>query len=178
MQGAWAMVLAMCLSLAALLFVIVIMIRSVERERSAGTSVWRGFALGLSLMVLFLVTWVGQGVAQWQTHADEQRAHAESVEAGGFVSEFAHSTLENWQSEFLQLFAFVVLAAFFVYKGSAESKDSDERMEASLRRIKGGSRACPLSRRLHPARTGSCRMPQLDDIEERLGCDRLPGCRR
>jgi hypothetical protein len=33
------------------------------------------------------------------------------------------------------LFAFVVLAALFVHKGSAESKDSDEKVEASLRRI-------------------------------------------
>jgi hypothetical protein len=29
----------------------------------------------------------------------------------------------------------VVLAALYIHKGSAESKDSDDRMEASLRRI-------------------------------------------
>ncbi|HEY3483996.1 MAG TPA: DUF6766 family protein, partial [Ilumatobacteraceae bacterium] len=37
--------------------------------------------------------------------------------------------------EFLQLFSFVVLAALFIHKGSAESKDSEEKIEASLRRI-------------------------------------------
>ena len=42
---------------------------------------------------------------------------------------------ENWQSEFLQLFSFVTLAALYIHKGSAESKDSDEKVEASLRRI-------------------------------------------
>jgi hypothetical protein len=51
------------------------------------------------------------------------------------VSDFGQSTLENWQSEFLQLFSFVTLAALFIHKGSAESKDSDEEVEASLRRI-------------------------------------------
>jgi hypothetical protein len=35
----------------------------------------------------------------------------------------------------LQLFSFVVLAALYIHKGSAESKDSDEKLEASLRRI-------------------------------------------
>jgi hypothetical protein len=56
------------------------------------------------------------------------------VKAGDFFATFAQSTLENWQSEFLQLFAFVVLAALLVHKGSA-AKDSDEKLEASLRRI-------------------------------------------
>jgi hypothetical protein len=68
-------------------------------------------------------------------YTDDQREHGESVEAGDFFTTFAQSTLENWQSEFLQLFSFVVLAALFIHKGSAESKDTDEKLEASLRRI-------------------------------------------
>ena len=43
--------------------------------------------------------------------------------------------MENWQSEFLQLFSFVVLAGLYIHKGSAESKDGEEKLEASLRRI-------------------------------------------
>ena len=35
-------------------------------------------------------------------------------------------------SEFLQLAAFVVLTAFLIFEGSAESKDSDERLEAKV----------------------------------------------
>jgi hypothetical protein len=54
---------------------------------------------------------------------------------GDFVAAFAQSTLENWQSEFLQLFSFVVLAALYIHKGSAESKDGEENIQASLRRI-------------------------------------------
>ena len=49
--------------------------------------------------------------------------------------EFGRSTLENWQSEFLRLFSFVVLSAVLILRGSAESKDSDERIEEMLRRI-------------------------------------------
>jgi hypothetical protein len=82
-----------------------------------------------------VATWLGQGVAQWQTYTDQLREHGQPTEVGDFVSEFGQSTLENWQSEFLQLFSFVVLAALYIHKGSAESKDSDEKLEASLRRI-------------------------------------------
>ena len=49
--------------------------------------------------------------------------------------EFGQSTLENWQSEFLQLFSFVVFSAVLIHRGSAESKDSDDRMEEALQRI-------------------------------------------
>lgn len=109
--------------------------RSIRNERTAGRSVWREFGLGLILILLFFASWAGQAVAQWQTYTDEQRAHGEQPELGDFAAEFGASTLENWQSEFLQLFSFVTLAALYIHKGSAESKDGEENIEASLRRI-------------------------------------------
>jgi hypothetical protein len=134
-SGGWMMALVLVMTLGTLVFLIASLVRSIQDERTAGRSVWKDFGLGLSLMLLFLLTWVGQGISQWQTFTDEQAAHHESAEVGDFVSEFMQSTLENWQSEFLQLFSFVVLAALYVHKGSAESKDSDEKVEAALRRI-------------------------------------------
>jgi hypothetical protein len=159
--GAWVMLVVVVTSLGALGFVIFSMARSIRNERTAGRPIWREFSLGLLLMVLFFVTWVGQGVAQWQTYTDEQIAHGESVQIGGFVSEFAQSTLENWQSEFLQLFAFVVLAALYVHKGSAESKDSDEKVEASLRRIEERLGTLPEDT---PAGNGSPGLPMPEKI--------------
>jgi len=129
------MVLAAGSALVALVFLLAAMVRSIRNERTKGRSVWREFGLGLVLLVLFLVTWLGQGISQWQTFTDEQGSHGEEPELGDFVSEFSQSTLENWQSEFLQLFSFVVLAALYIHKGSAESKDGEEKMEAALRRI-------------------------------------------
>jgi hypothetical protein len=133
--GAWMMVLATALGVGSLLFLIYSTVRSIHNERDKRRSVWREFGLGLSLMILFFATWVAHGIAQWQTFTDEQREHGQSPSAGDFFAEFSQATLENWQSEFLQLFSFVVLAALFIHKGSAESKDGDEKMEASLRRI-------------------------------------------
>jgi len=129
------MVVAIALSVVALGVVVYATARSMVVARSEGSSLWRQFGLGLVLMLLFFATWLGQGIAEWQTFTDEAAEHQESTAVGDFVSEFAQSTLENWQSEFLQLFAFVTLSALFIHKGSAESKDSDDRMEASLQRI-------------------------------------------
>ena len=134
-SGAWAMVLATVLALGALLFVIATLVRSILLERTGDRSVWREFGLGLALSILFFATWIGHGIAEWQTYTDHQREHAQPITAGDFFAQFAQATLENWQSEFLQLFAFVVLASLYIHKGSAESKDGDDNIEASLRRI-------------------------------------------
>jgi hypothetical protein len=62
----------------------------------------------------------------------DQIAHGEPVAFSDFVVEFGQSTLENWQSEFLQLFSFVVLSALLIHRGSGESKDSADRMEQKI----------------------------------------------
>ncbi len=133
--GEFGTLLLVVLGLGSLLFVIGSMFRSMRNERRSGQSLWRQFGLGIALMVLFFATWAGQAIAEWQVFTDEQHELGRSAGVADFVSVFAQSTLENWQSEFLQLFAFVSLAALYVYRGSAESKDSDEKMAAALRRI-------------------------------------------
>jgi hypothetical protein len=129
------MTLAILLAGGSLVFLIAAMARSIRDERSGDRSVWREFGLGLALMILFFATWVAHLIAEWQVYTDEQSEHGQSAAIGDFVSQFAQSTLENWQSEFLQLFSFVVLAALYIHKGSAESKDGTDKIEASLRRI-------------------------------------------
>ena len=110
------------------------LVRSIRRERRV-RKVVANFGLSLAFCGLFLLTWVAQGVAEWGTYAQEQREHGEPAVVSDYLVEFGQSTLENWQSEFLQLFSFVVLSAVLIHKGSAESKDSDEEMQASLKRI-------------------------------------------
>jgi len=134
-EGAWMMVIAIAIAVGSLLFILFSMVRSIRDNRSPERSIFREFGLSIALMLLFFGTWAAQGIAQWQRYTDEQLEHGEEPTVGDFVSEFGTSTLENWQSEFLQLFAFVTLAALYIHKGSAESKDSEEKMEASLRRI-------------------------------------------
>jgi hypothetical protein len=119
------------------LTLVAVTVQSIQRERrrSGIRRIWPHFALSIAFCALFFVSWIGQGVAEWQTYVDQQRAHDQPVEASGFIVEFGQSTLENWQSEFLQLFSFVVFSAVLIHRGSAESKDSDDRMEETLGRI-------------------------------------------
>jgi hypothetical protein len=126
------LVLVVVATLALLVFTI---IRSIQDNSSKQRGVWREFGLGLILMILFFVTWGAQAIAEWQVFTDEQREHGQDPAFGDFMGEFMQSTLENWQSEFLQLFSFVTLAALYIHKGSAESKDGEERLEAALRRL-------------------------------------------
>jgi hypothetical protein len=84
---------------------------------------------------------------------DQQRDHGEPVEIGDFTSDFLRSTLENWQSEFLQLFSFTVMAAVLIPKGSAESRDSEDAIQSALKRIEDKLGTEPTLRE-EPLRTG------------------------
>ncbi len=111
------------------------MVRSIRNERRTKSRLWKNFGLSLGFCALFLISWAAHGVAEWQVFTDEQAAHNQQPELGDFVAQFSRATLENWQSEFLQLFSFTVMAAVLIHKGSAESRDSDDLMQAALKRI-------------------------------------------
>ncbi len=94
----------------------------------------RDRSLGLFFFTVFLVAWFAQLIFEWLNFVDEQREHDNRAEfwSSDFWETFWQSTLENWQSEFLQLAAFTIAAAYLVLKGSAESPDSEERLEAKI----------------------------------------------
>ena len=110
------------------------MFRSMRQDRRIQKR-WANFGLSIAFCLLFLLSWVAQGLVQWGTYREEQEAHGEDPTISGYVIDFGQSTLENWQSEFLQLFSFVVLSALLIHKGSAESKDGDEEILATVKRI-------------------------------------------
>lgn len=91
--------------------------------------------LSLVLLTLFLVSWIGQFFVQMVNVKQESQQHGESFQWSDFWPQFWHSTLENWQSEFLQLLTFVVLTAYLIHRGSHESRDADDEMQAALERI-------------------------------------------
>jgi hypothetical protein len=107
-----------------------------ERRRSRIKRLWKNFGLSIALATLFAVSWGGQAVAEWGAYRQEQQQHGEPVSFSGYLIQFGQSTLENWQSEFLQLFSFVVLAAILIHHGSAESRDSEDRIEEKLDEIR------------------------------------------
>jgi hypothetical protein len=81
---------------------------------------------------LFLFSLVGHWLFGWFAYVDEQQALAQPIEAGGYVVEMMRDTLENWQSEFLQLVWQVVGLTILYYAGSPQSRGDDERIEEKL----------------------------------------------
>jgi hypothetical protein len=99
---------------------------------------WKERNLAIALMLLFLSSWAVQAWTGWLEFKADQSDHQQAAElfgSHGYLWSFLQATMENWQSEFLQLLTFVVLTAFLVYKGSPESKDRDEDIKAALGRI-------------------------------------------
>lgn len=90
---------------------------------------------GLSLVLfgLFFSTFLaGQFFVGYQHYNNEQQEHGQPTATyyEYLVGDhFLEATMENWESEFLQMFFFIVLTVFLYQKGSAESKDPDKTEE-------------------------------------------------
>ncbi len=78
------------------------------------------------LGLFFLTFFVGQVLTGRAEYNEDQVKHGQP-EAGVLeyfgTGHFAEATAENWESEFLQMFIYVLATAFLYQKGSAESKD-------------------------------------------------------
>ncbi len=99
-----------------------------SRQRRRVDRFFRENGLSLAAFGLFLICLVGQVVAGIRDYNAQQREHGEA--AFGAVEylrsgHFLESTFENWESEFLQMAAFVVLTVKLRQKGSPESKPVD-----------------------------------------------------
>jgi hypothetical protein len=82
---------------------------------------------GLSVVAfsVFTLCLVGQMLTGLVEHNDDRREHGQpTIGAADYVrsGHFVEATFENWESEFLQIAAFVVLTAMLRQKGSPESK--------------------------------------------------------
>jgi hypothetical protein len=85
----------------------------------------RDRSLTLTMLTLFAVCTVGQVAAGWLEYNDTLLAHGGSaVPLGAYVRQghLWEALFENWESEFLQMSAFVVLSAYLYQVGSPESR--------------------------------------------------------
>jgi hypothetical protein len=95
-------------------------------------SLWKRYSYGWLTLGLFVAALGGHWLLAWFAYADEQAAHAMPVAVGDFLIQVGRDTLENWQSEFLQLIWQVAGLAYFLYVGSPQSKEGDDRLEAKI----------------------------------------------
>ena len=83
-------------------------------------------------MGLFVFSLAGHWIFGWTAYVKEQEEHGQGAEFGGYFIEASRDTLENWQSEFLQLVWQVAGLSYLLYIGSPQSKEGDERKEEKL----------------------------------------------
>lgn len=89
---------------------------------------WKNNGLSITMFTLFLLCLAGHSVAGWKVYNDEQRQHGKpEATYTEFLktSEFGETVFENWESEFLQMAAYVILTVFLLQRGSSESKKGD-----------------------------------------------------
>lgn len=86
---------------------------------------------GLSLVMfgLFALFLVGQSITGFAVYNDEQREHGETtISYPDYLGSghFIEATFENWESEYLQMGAYVLFTVYLFQRGSSESKDPDK----------------------------------------------------
>jgi hypothetical protein len=100
---------------------------------------FRHNGLSITVLSIFLALLVGQCLTGWHSHSEERLEHGaaalsllEYLDSGHFVE----ATSENWESEFLQTEAYVLLTVFLRQRGSSESKSfsGDEAVDRDPRR--------------------------------------------
>lgn len=107
---------------------------SQEPERAPAPSLrmkyWlRDNGLTIALLGLFSASLVGQAISGWASQNQYLLDHGRAplllfpyLASGAFLS----ALFENWESEFLQMWVFVMLTAYLFQRGSPESKDPDK----------------------------------------------------
>jgi hypothetical protein len=102
-----------------------------HRHKSRGLRrVLRENSLSLVVFAIFFVCMGGQVISGHLQYNEERQDHGEPpVELRTYLGSghFIEATAENWESEFLQMAAYVLLTVFLFQKGSSESKKLDHK---------------------------------------------------
>lgn len=88
--------------------------------------------LSIAIVAMFIVMQLGLTVVGWVKNNDDRRDHGAieiSYREYLFSDDLIETTMENWESEFLQMYIFVVLTTHLYQKGSAASKKLNEENE-------------------------------------------------
>jgi hypothetical protein len=97
-----------------------------------GHSIWKQYGFLWVTSGFFVISLIGHWVFGWFAYVGEQQAHHQPILVSEYSVQMMRDTLENWQSEFLQLIWQVAGLALLLHVGSPQSKEGDDRMEAKI----------------------------------------------
>jgi hypothetical protein len=83
-------------------------------------------------LALFLLSLSLHWIFGYEAFKNEQAEHGQEIVMADYLVEMMRDTMENWQSEFLQLIWQVAGLSFLWYVGSPDSKEGDDRKEEKL----------------------------------------------
>ena len=101
-------------------------------EMKPKNTIWSKYGFLWVTLGLFLASLLGHWIFAWYAFVDEQLENGQSPEVRAFVIQTTRDTLENWQSEFLQLVWQVSGLALLYHIGSPQSKEGNDRLEEKV----------------------------------------------
>ena len=94
--------------------------------------------MSLTCFAIFAVALLAQSLTGWRSEVADATQHGQAAVSFWTyltTSHFYEATFENWESEFLQMGAFVLLTVYLVQRGSGESKqETDDPRDEDPRR--------------------------------------------
>ena len=95
-------------------------------------NIWKKKGYLWVTLFLFIFSLALHWIFGWEAFINEQQAHNQPIIFSEYLVEMMRDTMENWQSEFLQLIWQVVGLSILFYVGSPSSKEGDDRKEEKL----------------------------------------------
>ena len=92
-------------------------------------------SLSIVALILFVLFLAGQALTGWHSYNEDQRAHGGPRSSLGEYlgsGHFWEATSENWESEFLQMGAFMLMSALLMQRGSSQSKKEEAEDEVPV----------------------------------------------
>ena len=88
-------------------------------------------------IMFFAITWLIHGITAYNQFVSEQNEHGQPVSMNLFWNEFTRQTMENWQSEFLQLSWQIGGLMILFAVASPQDRIGEERKEKIIRETIG-----------------------------------------
>jgi len=82
-------------------------------------------SLAITMFTIFFSSVVGMSIVGWTSNNESLTEHGQpALPYGSYLAsgEFVEGVFENWESEFLQMWALIMLTIYLRQKGSADSK--------------------------------------------------------
>ena len=80
----------------------------------------------------FLISLTIHWTFAWFAYIEDQNAHNQPIKSSDYFNRTLRDTMENWQSEFLQLMWQVGGLSFLLMVGSPQSKTESDRQEEKI----------------------------------------------